>query len=294
MIDTFVVLTPILLLGLVALLRFIGCNALLGLDPTTVAPSTPVLKSLSPSFVTQGDPNFSTLTVAGAGFLAPNDPNHPGSPFGSKVQWNGNDLATTFLSGTMLEATVTPDLIAAPGQAQITVSTANVAGPFTSNTLPFDIIGNAVVITFDLDALGGPPPGVPGDTIDAPYKNINFGVGQWIWNGPTGVATGNSIRINYGGAGDVSRTFSFAGPSGPRVLKQIRVFVELDPDATQVPDLTITDDNAPPQTVSQNILQADGLVSVSTGWTLPSGTVTVRSTLGQYFHLDRIVYQGPA
>ena len=46
MIDAFVLLTPILVLGIIALLGFVGCNQVLGLDPTT---EVPTVESIVPS-----------------------------------------------------------------------------------------------------------------------------------------------------------------------------------------------------------------------------------------------------
>jgi hypothetical protein len=41
MIDPFVLLTPILMLGVLALVRFVGCNQIFGLDPTAGRPAPP-------------------------------------------------------------------------------------------------------------------------------------------------------------------------------------------------------------------------------------------------------------
>ncbi len=85
MTDPFVLLTPALVLAVMALLRFIGCNAVLGLHDTTLAPSRPIIDRINPSFATQGSPGFA-LTVTGSNFVANS----------SVVQWNGEDRPTAF------------------------------------------------------------------------------------------------------------------------------------------------------------------------------------------------------
>jgi len=69
----------------------------------------PTVASISPSTVTAGGAAF-TLTVTGTGFVA-----------GSVVRLDGADRATTFVSGTQLQAAITAADIAAAGAAQITV-----------------------------------------------------------------------------------------------------------------------------------------------------------------------------
>ena len=84
----------------------------------TVAPPPPPpsITTLSPSSAVAGGGPL-TLTVNGTNFVP-----------SSTVQWNGNALATTFLSGTQLQATVTSINIAAVGAAKVTVSSASVGG----------------------------------------------------------------------------------------------------------------------------------------------------------------------
>ena len=84
--------------------------------------------SLNPSTAAAGSAGF-TLTVNGSGFTS-----------GSVVLWNGSPLSTTFVSASQLRATVTANLLAAPGTAQVTVAQ---AGGAPSNALPFSITGVA-------------------------------------------------------------------------------------------------------------------------------------------------------
>lgn len=84
----------------------------------------PNLTSISPTSATAGSSGF-TLTVNGAGFTP-----------GAVVQWNGSNLATSFVSSTQLRAPVLSNLIASPGTAQVTVS----SGGVTSNAVTFTIL----------------------------------------------------------------------------------------------------------------------------------------------------------
>jgi len=85
----------------------------------------PVLTALAPNPVTfdqiqQGQ----VLTVTGSHFYA-----------SSLIIWNGGVLATTVVSGTELQTTITPTEMPAPGTAQILVHTpANLAGDLGCNS----------------------------------------------------------------------------------------------------------------------------------------------------------------
>ncbi len=88
------------------------------------APAAPSLSSLSPTSAAAAGSSF-TLTVNGSGFVA-----------GSKAQWNGAPLTTTYSSGNQLTAFVPGNLIGSPRSASVTV--VNPSGA-TSNALPFTI-----------------------------------------------------------------------------------------------------------------------------------------------------------
>jgi len=93
----------------------------------TAAPNpVPTISALAPSTATAGGPAF-TLTVTGGGFIT-----------SSVVRWNGNDRATTFISATQLQASISAGDIVAAGTAQITVFTPAPGGG-TSGQLPFSI-----------------------------------------------------------------------------------------------------------------------------------------------------------
>src|SRR5262249_56688206 len=70
----------------------------------------PSLTSLTPSSRNHGGPDF-TLSVRGSGFVST-----------SQVKWKGSNRATTFVSKTLVQATITAADIANSGTAQVTVT----------------------------------------------------------------------------------------------------------------------------------------------------------------------------
>lgn len=88
----------------------------------------PVITALDPATIEAGDGQF-TLTVTGAGFVEK-----------SVVQWNGEALATTYISSTGIEATVDADDVAEIGTALVTVFNPPPAGG-VSNIVAFPITG---------------------------------------------------------------------------------------------------------------------------------------------------------
>jgi len=102
----------------------------------------PGVSSISPASATAGGPDF-TLTVNGSGFTP-----------GAVVQWNGSNLATSFVNATQLTAPVLVNLIATPGTAQVTVS----SGGLISNAATFTVLSSAAItsITPATVTAGGP------------------------------------------------------------------------------------------------------------------------------------------
>ncbi len=104
---------PTLLPGNYPLLTLITGGAGMGGTAQTVivtaSSSTLSISGLSPGQATLRGQTF-TLTVNGSGFLA-----------GATVQWNGSPLPTTYISGSQLQASVSANLIATAGVANVSV-----------------------------------------------------------------------------------------------------------------------------------------------------------------------------
>jgi hypothetical protein len=98
----------------------------------TVNNPVPTLSKSEPSTLRAGDPAF-TMTVTGANFVDT-----------SKVQWNGGERETSFVSPTQLKASISTDDLAKPGAIKITVFNPAPGGG-TSAAFNFTI-GNALPV----------------------------------------------------------------------------------------------------------------------------------------------------
>jgi hypothetical protein len=112
------------------------------LSSTAFAAENPVPlinQPLVPDAIAPGGAGF-TLAVHGTGFVS-----------GAVVKWNHSSLATTFVNGTQLTASVPASDIAAPGTASVTVVNPSPGGG-TSNVMFFEVTPASSSI-----ALGAPP-----------------------------------------------------------------------------------------------------------------------------------------
>jgi hypothetical protein len=90
--------------------------------PPVPAPNAPVISALVPGSAIAGSSGF-TLTINGSAFDS-----H------ATIQFNGNALATNFVSGSQLTATVAASAIATPGTASITVANPSSSGGVSSSS----------------------------------------------------------------------------------------------------------------------------------------------------------------
>lgn len=136
------------------------------------------ITSLNPTAASAGGSAF-TLTVNGNNFVN-----------GAVVEWNGNALATSFVSSTQLTAPVLPNLIASPGTAQITVS----EGGAISSALTFTInaLGPSLTSLSPSTITAGSGAGL-GAATGCP-SNVNA-VGKLTING-SGFASGATAKWN--------------------------------------------------------------------------------------------------
>jgi trimeric autotransporter adhesin len=88
--------------------------------PTTPQNPTPVISSFSPENMTAGGSSF-VLQIQGSSFIP-----------SSKVQWNGQNRTTTYISDTQLNASITAADIATNGVASVTVSNPSPGGGSTA------------------------------------------------------------------------------------------------------------------------------------------------------------------
>ena len=142
----------------------------------TVNSSAPSILSIKPDQALAGGAGF-TLTVSGSNFVQK-----------SKVQWNGTDLSTTFVSSTELTASVPAHAIELAGTVQVTVFNEPPGGG-TSNPATFTI--NNPVPTLTQLIPNSIKAGSGGFTLT--LKGTNFvTTSQVFWNG-------KARKTTYGG-----------------------------------------------------------------------------------------------
>ncbi|HEX2522448.1 MAG TPA: Ig-like domain-containing protein, partial [Terriglobia bacterium] len=129
------------------------------------------------------------------------------------------------------------------------------------------------VVTFDNPAPVGSPDGI----LNGIFQGIDFGTGQWRWSAPLGSDFSNSIYFDS--SVGTSRSFSF--PSGRRILNAVNVY------ALESGTLSLSDDAG--QTLTRPIL-VGSVQLVTTGWSLPSNTVTFSFSAGWSLGVDDIAY----
>jgi YVTN family beta-propeller protein len=157
---------------------------------------TPVLGSVSPTFVTAGGAAF-TLTVTGTGFVS-----------GAIVQWNGMALVTTFVSATQLTAVVPAGDLAAAGTASVIVFNPTPGGG-ASNA----VTENIDTVTTTTTVTVSPTPPVAGQpitftvTIAPPPTGSSLGTVR-ILNGTTLLGTAN---VNSSGVATFTASALAAG-----------------------------------------------------------------------------------
>jgi hypothetical protein len=221
----------------------------------------PALSGISPSSANAGAGAF-TLTATGTNFIN-----------GSTVRWNGANRTTTFVSATQLTAAITAADVASAGTASVTVFTPTPGGGTSAaQTFTINTTGTTTV-NFDNPT----PPGSPGSALSGTFQGIDFGTSQWTWDGAYASNPTNHIFFNSGSG--TSRTFSFATA---RTLDSVTVY------SVTTGTLTLSDNRG--QTVTRTV-NPGSLITVATGWSQTSTTVTVNFTAGWDLGLDNIVYR---
>jgi hypothetical protein len=271
MIDPFVLLTPVLLLAVIALLRFVGCDLVFKLEPLPEA-SAPEISSISPESRDACGPQF-TLTVTGTNLV-----DNPDPAKSSVVQWNGANLQTTYLPGPVLQADITADKIETKGIAIVTVFNPPPGLGQSTNAKVFTInLGAPKTVNFN-----PLPPGVNNNDPVNVFQNINFP--GWIWFQDAL----NQGAIYFNDPMAITRTFTFV--NGPRILQSMLVR-HFDPAGASI-TITVTNDkgeSAPPLSIQGGQFQ-----SLNTLWVKCSQTVTVTlDTTTDNIGIVELTYLGP-
>lgn len=264
MMDSFVLLTPILILAVLALVRFVGCLS-------KPAPPGPMLLSAVP-----GD-QMVILTWTSDEFHLYNGYNikrgtQHGGPY--TTVGSADESATSFTDTGLADGTAFFYIVTGKVDSSFP-GDPDESGP--SNELsatPEPVIS----VTFDSPT---PTPN-SGDPIGT-YKNLNFSA-EWIWvdtvqgGGPSNAAT---FTLATTPGGDIMFV------NGPRVLSKIEIF------AKQPANVTISD-NSLANTQVAVAVPANTSFVVQTNWTLATTSFHVATDIGFDLLLDTIVYLGPA
>jgi len=176
----------------------------------TIAPPGGSISAISPSQATVGGPAF-TLTVTGSGFAT-----------GSFVEWNGSNLATTFVNANQLTAAVPANLLAGPGTAAITVATGGQVSPSMTFTIS---ASSQPAIDGIVNAASYQPSIAPGSLISIFGSHLAGSVAQ-AGGAPLPATLANtSVSINgvaaplwYVGPGQINAQVPFETPIGTASL----------------------------------------------------------------------------
>jgi photosystem II stability/assembly factor-like uncharacterized protein len=177
------------------------------------------------------------------------------------ASWSALNAGLTSLSvGALVIDPLSPStLYAGTGHGVFVLRQTTISGAVTTT------------VNFDTPIPLTPPTGA----LDGVFEGIDFGTGQWAWEGPFGA--GRTNHIYFADWTGTSRTFAFS--PAPRVLQSMRVF-------SPTPGiLTLADDAG--QTLTSGVANFS-MQPVNTGWTRPSTTVTVSFTNGWDLGIDDI------
>ena len=158
---------------------------------------------------------------------------------------------------------------------EVSFSVPAAALPGTATNL--EVTWQVVTCTERLIDFDQPSPGVAHQALlNGIYQGIDWGQGQWRWEGPYG--PNPSGHVYFDSASGTSRSFRLV--EGVQILRQLRAF------STIAGTLTLADDRG------QQVTQAIGvgsLIRVVTGWQQPSRIITVTFTEGWALGLDDFV-----
>ncbi|HEY1288505.1 MAG TPA: hypothetical protein VH934_01445 [Xanthobacteraceae bacterium] len=273
-IDPFLWLTPVLLLAILGLMGFVGCQLFLvdndpkpAASPKTAAP----LQVSGAAFVGAATAcSVARLRVTGANF-----------PNGAQVQWSGAALPTQFVSATQLDASVTLSDTALTAADIVVVGPSGEKSPLFHFT--FTVAPGAVRVALAQEA--GQPSG-PNIGPVTTVKDFDFGTGQWAWLRDTT----DVFSLHFSSPG-TTRTFAFRnGATGILESMTVRNF------AGSANTMTVSDEVG--QTASVNLpalVQPIQVLTLTTGWRRCSNSITVRlQTPSADAGIIEITYRLPA
>jgi hypothetical protein len=199
-------------------------------NAATFSVFAPSIASLKPSSAGAGSATLS-LAVIGANFLV-----------GSGVSFDGTALATTYVSSTLLNATVPATLMAGPKVAKIVVTN---PGGSVSPAASFTVFGTLAITSISL------PPGITGNGYSYTLTGTG-GTPPYTWSA-SGLPA--SLSVNPA-SGVISGTIQASGTFG------VTVGLRDAANATATAQYQLTA-GTPPVTVSANSILPSGVVGVA-------------------------------
>ena len=184
----------------------------------------PTVSAISPTSAVAGAAAF-PLTVNGSGFIA-----------SSVVDWNGDPLATTYVNGTQLTATVTAADVATAGGALVTVQNAAPGGGtsaevgFTIAAAPGQLTVSPGTVRFGNESVGAP----------SPAQTVTV----------TNTGSGAVNLASIAASSQFSETNNCGSTLSPSASCTVNVIFTPSASGSQTGTLTLTDDaTASPQSI---------------------------------------------
>jgi len=273
--DPFLLLTPILLLAILSLVGFTGCQLFLDFEQAK-PPTPPTPPNQAPQV------QISSVSVDGAAFACKTFGFKViGSDFvaGSSVTWNGASIPTSFVSATQLQAEVTVNDVTQTS-AQITV-----IPPSGTPTAPFPFsftVGRGVPKSVTFESLRQSAGNNTGP-VPSTFGGIDFGSG-WDWFDHNTELDAFDIQFRSG----QEASFGFTG-GVQRILESIVVLNYSNSQRT----VTLSDGV---QTKSVAIVGTTTTFvtnTITTGWTKCSSSVRVQCQGNEPLFVRVVTYLDP-
>ena len=244
-------------LGKVTIPRIRMLRALATLTPITNP--VPAVSAVAPDRVRVGSA-ASTLTITGSGFNA-----------FSVVHWNGAARATTVISSTQIQGTLTSSDVAAIGTGQLSV-VAPAPGGGSSSSLPVAIVPPPS-LTVSATTVG------PGSPVTVTLLNGYGGEFDWLALASATAPDSSYLQYVYVGAGIADRTWTVSMPASAGAY-EFRLFR----DNTYTRAAT-----SPGVTVDTSISGAPALTSLTPARTVAGGSAFTLSLTGSGFTSGSLV-----
>ncbi len=203
----------------------------------------PALTSVSPFYVRAGAPD-TMLTVNGSNFTK-----------SSVVNWNSSPLATTYVSGTQLTATIPSADLASVGAAQVTVGTPAPSGGSSASATVAIVAATPDVVYVDAKYQGQ----IANTWVNWPYTGggtniIGYDAFATVQGGVNAVASGGTVNVAAGSYTEevaINQPLELLGPNanvnpntGTRVAEAVIMPDKSDPEVWDDTDVIVVTINA--------------------------------------------------